>query len=789
MNPTEYWNGVSAPYQIEQSLRFNSGDSAYLNRTPGTAGNRNLWTWSAWVKRSQLGVQQALFQGHDTGAAGGGNENRSGIHFDSSDRLYFQVKQGGTDNYVQVRTTAVYRDPSAWYHVVVVLDTSQGTTAPNGRIKMYVNGQQVETFDNYSVSNLGSNVSYINNTDPHWIGARITAAEYFNGYLAEVNFIDGSALAPTDFGELDDNGVWRPIKYAGSYTGNSFYLKFASGNGTDSSGLSNTWTANNFTTSGTGTDVMSDTPTTNWCTLNPICKPISGVTFSEGNLKVAYPSAPPTGMHVGTLATTNAFYVEAKATAATSNQIYLGVESPDRGNVTTSYPGGGPDGWGYGMSGRIYNNGSTVVDTGTTYTTNDVIGIACDPSSGTIQFFKNGTSVYSGTSVANVPLTICVSQSGGSGNSGTIEINCGQRAFEQTAPSGFSPLNTTNLPAPDIADGSDYFNTVLYTGTGTTNARTDVGFQPDLTWIKIRSAASNHTWYDAIRGSTKVVGSSATDAETTDGSVTPTSTGFTLGSENTSFGSTNGNGYTYVAWNWLGANGTETLTAGSINSTVSANPTAGFSIVSYVGTFAAETIAHGLGNAPNMIITKSRDTADRWQVYHSALGNGYVLRLESYVAAGADAGAWNSTSPTSTVFSVGASVRTNRSGDNFIAYCFAEVEGYSKFGSYTGNGNADGPFVYCGFKPAWILIKRSSSAGSWVIYDVKRDTYNLSQRRLFPDLSAAEESSSTRGIDILSNGFKARNNHDSINGSGTYIFAAFAENPFGGSGVSPATAR
>ena len=784
-------SGVSA-YEIEQSLRFNSGDSTYLNRTPGTAGNRNLWTWSAWVKRSQLGVQQALFQGHDTGAAGGGNENRSGIHFDSSDRLYFQVKQGGTDNYVQVRTTAVYRDPSAWYHVVVVLDTSQGTTAPNGRIKMYVNGQQVETFDNYSVSNLGSNVSYINNTDSHWIGARIAAAEYFNGYLAEVNFIDGSALDHEDFGELDDNGVWRPIKYAGSYTGNSFYLKFASGDGTDSSGLSNTWTANNFTTSGTGTDVMSDTPTTNYATLNPIFKENTGVaggTFANGNLEHSEGSANfRHTVSTQALPSSGKVYVEVEAdTLASSYGSIFGLMLESRLNSPDS-----ADNFG------IYcqSNGTLTIEGSNqgSVSAGDVFSLSVDMDASPIEIVvrKNGTVVGSNPYTLSTTETLFFWSRNIYGSK--LIWNFGQRAFEQTQTSGYKTLNTSNLPAPDIADGSDYFQTITYNGTQTTTDFTVAdnsgnAWQPDFVWIKSRNDTYWHRLFDAVRGATKQLYSNDTSNEqtVTNGLTSFNSDGFTLGD---SGGVNEASGKTYVAWNWKAGGSGSSNTDGSITSTVSVNATAGFSIVTYTGDGdSAATVGHGLGVSPNFVMLKRRTGGlGNWQVGNDNIFGNYELYLNTQD--GITDGA-NEYSVTSTVIDLNSShFGSNANGSTYVAYCFAEVEGYSKFGTYTGNGSSDGPFIYTGFKPAWLMVKSNNGSTDWKIYDAGREPYNVVANRIAANTTNAELDGNAQDMDFVSNGFKFRGTNGDQNSSGTlFHYVAFASSPFGGSGVSPVTAR
>jgi hypothetical protein len=319
-------------------------------------------------------------------------------------------------------------------------------------------------------------------------------------------------------------------------------------------------------------------------------------------------------------------------------------------------------------------------------------------------------------------------------------------------------------------------------------------------WIKRRNGGNDHNLYNAIVGLTgNYLVSNSTSGENSNNNriVATSSTGFTVG---TGSADTNGSGNTYVAWNWK-ANGTgSSNTAGSITSTVSANPDAGFSIVSYTpnGT-AGATIGHGLGVSPSMIVVKLRETATDgnnkdWAVYHAGADasspQNYVLTLNSSASRAGSAGSWNNTAPSSTVFTVGTNFTVNNSGKDYVAYCFAEVEGYSKFGSYTGNGSSDGPFVYCGFRPAVVLTKCSTSSGDWFVFDTARDTSNVSYKWLKPNNSGTEPTGTGDAWDILSSGFKPRNGNANQNASGgTYIFAAFAEHPFGGDGVSPATAR
>ena len=338
---------------------------------------------------------------------------------------------------------------------------------------------------------------------------------------------------------------------------------------------------------------------------------------------------------------------------------------------------------------------------------------------------------------------------------------------------------------------SEYFNTKLYTGDNTATSYTGVGFQPDFIWIKDRSQAADHTLIDSVRGVKKVILSNSTAAEGTDGATQGLnsfdSDGFTLGT-NSNVGSTNNTGDNYVAWNWLGGGTGVSNTDGDITSTVSANTTSGFSVVKWTGTGSDGTIGHGLGVAPKMVIVKSLANTTAWMVYHASLGNAQEIYLNDASASGAST-AWNSTTPTSTVISLdgGAGNGVNASGD-YIAYCFAEKKGFSKFGSYVGNGSTDGTFVYTGFKPAFVLVKNTAITDNWSIFDNKRIGYNAFNYVLYADITNV--GSNGLPMDILSNGFKWRTDAAMANGNGQqHIYMAFAEEPLVGTNGVPATAR
>ena len=341
----------------------------------------------------------------------------------------------------------------------------------------------------------------------------------------------------------------------------------------------------------------------------------------------------------------------------------------------------------------------------------------------------------------------------------------------------------------DIDKPNEYFTTTVYTGNGSTLSISSLEFSPDFVWIKNRNIVSNHVLFDTVRGTTLSLESESTASESIRSGITSfDSNGFTLGSN----GNSNANGNSHASWSWRGSDSSAVSnTAGSITSTVSANTTSGFSIVSWTGTGANATVGHGLGVAPKMIIIKDRSNTRNWQVYHAGYGNTGSGQLNLTNAFSAD-GMFQNTTPTSSVFSVGTSVNVNASGANIIAYCFADVKGFSKFGSYTGNGSADGPFVYTGFKPAFVMAKATTDSGqSWLMQDNKRNTFNVADDRLFANLSNAEnQPSDSGGIDFVSNGFKIRTNDGSTNASGqTRIYMAFAENPFVTSTGIPTTAR
>jgi len=784
---------VTGGYQISRSLRFNRPDTAYLNRTPASSGNQQTWTYSTWIKRGSLDTNQFFFS-QQTGSSDTGY---FGIFLTTGNTLSCQ----GWISTWRV-TTQVFRDVSAWYHIVVAVDTTQATA--NNRIRIYVNGSEITSFTTTTNPTQNANTG-VNGTGAAYVGKEYNSSGYFDGYTTETYLIDGQALTPSSFGETNaQTGVWQPKAYSGSYGTNGFYLNFSDNSNTtaatlgkDYSGNGNNWTPNNFSvTAGAGNDSLVDSPTSygtdtgvggtvrgNYCTLNPLSPPSSGSpSYTNGNLDggvATYQSL------VSTFSMTSSkWYWEVTPTGNTGSAGYF-IAVSDANFPMSTRTWQGANFWGYFSNGSKYTNGGSA-SYGASFTTNDVIGVALDMDAGTVTFYKNGTSqgvAYSSLTGKSMQATV------GDGTSGSIQYfscNFGQRAFASTAPSGFKALCTQNLPTPTIGattatQAGKFFNPVLYTGNGSTQSITGVGFQPDWTWIKGRSYAEDHMLVDAVRGTGAYLFSNLTNAEVTGSTNRVTSfdsNGFSLGSSV----SVNTNAATYVAWNWKANGSGSTNTAGSITSTVSASTTSGFSVVTFTGTGANATVGHGLGVAPSMIIVKSRTlSGGHWTVYHTALGNTKGMLMNTTDSVYTNSGFWNNTNPTSTVFTVGTDGSVNQSSQNQVAYCFAEVAGYSKFGSYTGNLSTDGPFVFTGMRPAYIMFKRTNTSGaSWNIFDTTRSPFNVTDDALFANLSNAEAvNESTAAFDILSNGFKLRTTGSSMNGSGdTYIFMAFASAPF-----------
>jgi len=515
----------------------------------------------------------------------------------------------------------------------------------------------------------------------------------------------------------------------------------------------------------------------NYAVLNPIGVPFANGTVTDGNLKFAGLTTNDKGVAATISVSGGTFYWEStQLSNSGASNCYAGViltGSSSDVNANRVYVRG---------DGYVYKYGTNLGVVFPTFTNNDVIGCAYDRANNTLAFYKNGTLGYTVTGLNSADHTPWV---GGYTTTDSLAVNFGQRPFSYTPPTGFKALNTQNLPDATIKKGNQYFDVLTRTGDNVSpKTISGVGFAPDLIWSKARNIAYSNNLFDAVRGTNKRLISNSTNAEdgtNLSGYVSAfNSDGYTITAGSVDNENLNGSTRTYVDWLWKANGSAVTNTAGSITSTVSANTTSGFSIVTYTGTGANATVGHGLGVAPKMVIVKIRSTTGYWTVQHSALGAGYYGYLNftnSFDTANANL-RWNGTNPSSTVFSIGTSSDVNTSSATYVAYCFAEVAGYSKFGSYTGNGSANGPFVYCGFRPRYLLIKNSSIVASWEIIDTSRDPYNVAYHDLYAESSSAE-STGTNRLDMLSNGFKIRDSNTFLNGNGnTVIYAAFAENPF-----------
>ena len=558
-------------------------------------------------------------------------------------------------------------------------------------------------------------------------------------------------------------------------------------------GLDRSGNGNNFTVAGTlGSDQMVDTPTNNFSTINPVSKMNNGaVTLSEGNLKfnLADNGMARSSIHVSS----GKWYWEALLVFTDgANLASIGVSE-------TGYMAGAPFDNGAAFNGYIYINNGTkkssfgnAASYGATYAVNDIIGVALDLDNETIAFYKNNST--QGTAFTGVNRTYGAFWSG-YGNTDRWIVNFGQDssfAGEKTAqgnqdsggigdffyepPSGFKALCTSNLPEPAVVPSKN-FNTVLYTGTGSEQNVTGVGFQPDLTWIKERAESEQLVAVDVLRGSgVTEINPNSTAAESDDAQEVKAilSDGFQVGTSSV----TNQNNATHVAWNWKAGDSSTNVSESGNNpgGTHRANQAAGISLVTYTGTGSAGTVTHGLGAAPDFIICKTRNNTGDWMVFFG--DNTDFLKLNTVAPREDLAAVWNDTSPTSTVFSLGNNSDVNVDGRTYLAWCFKSTEGFSKFGTYVGNGSTDGTFIYTGFSPAFCLFKNiTDNNTSWILFDNKRSTFNPRDDSLSPDTGYAEEED--YDVDFLSNGFKFRNTSSWANlGDKTYAFVAFAEVPF-----------
>ena len=806
---------------IERSLRFNNysqtADDATLTRTVSTTSNRRTFTHSFWVKRTRLGY--GMIFGHtDTSGAYFFN-----FVFNSDNKIEFNEYRynESPSNKIRLITTRLFRDVTSWYHIVTAVDTTQGTAA--NRVKIYVNGVQETAFDTAIYCDQNHD-TYFNSTSPYpimRIGLNGWGYGGANCYLAEFNAVDGYAYDPSYFGFTDSQtGLWMPKRYEGTYGTNGYRLDFSDNSSTSALGIDkspngNDFTVTNFSVSaGEGNDSVIDTPTKKFPTLNALDK-ASTISLKNGNLQiddvtnqnydgVRATFGTKTGKYYWEIKFPTTGYLSAIGIARADGYIYTASEPTYRivlglGSWYNTYNSGGVATYVNATPSADYPSVATWSGA-SNYSNNDVYMIAVDFDNGKMWWGKNN-SWFNNSGTAN-PATgtdpritfttgnewFPYSQEGDSSTSPQA-YNFGQQGFAYTPPSGFLALSSENLPpnVPSIVRPQRHFTSVLYVGAGSGTQRiTSLEFQPDFVWIKGRTNGW-HILTDSVRGAGKIIASNSTDAEdTSSGASTAFQSfdisGFTVG-YNTGWytnGSGSGASQNQIGWCWKAGGAAVSNSDGSITSSISANQEAGFSIVTWTGNGSSgATIGHGLGAAPKFIITKRRTVASHWAVYHHSIGTGSEVYLDLNQAK-TDSNFWVST-PTSSVFTVSGADYVNTSGNTYLAYCWSEVPGYSKIGLYKADGLSDGPYIRCGFRPAWILIKNTSLGQPWVIMDNKINPYNLADTRLQPNSANGDHTSGDNYIDFLADGFKIRSGSSTdINYSTSYtnhIFIAFAEQP------------
>jgi hypothetical protein len=720
-------------------------------------------------------------------------------------------------------STQVFRD-IAYYHIIVSFDTSQATATD--RIKVWVNGEQITSWTTDTAMTLNGDIVGLVGAQTGAETMRIgnynnTASNFYfwNGYIAQACMLESISIQQGDYAVSDFldtytfgvNGSQYVPKadaaiaaLATAAGGNSFCLTTAIGDGTDASGNGNDFTPNSMSDAANGS---ANTPSLNYCILSPLSIAAYTGTFSEGNLRLVVSA---NDMQFGTVfPQTGKWFFEVYVTDANNSYIGIVPETNANGEANASY------GWRNGAllntSGDIYTPAGSTNDGSPSWGDGVRVGVAYDVDNRLVWWSIDG-QWYSADDGSDAPIAITEVEAGNQGfdfsglggtgfapciaasdtggdctlNTGTPTASFidptsnsdgnGYGLFADPVPSGFLALNSANLPMPDY-QGIDYFNPILYTGNGSTNAITGVGFQPDLVWIKNRTGTTSHSLYDAVRGVQEQIESDTTSAETTEttGLTAFGSDGFTVGL----LAQVNTNTNNFVGWSWLAGGAGASNTDGSITSTVSKAAADHFSIGTYTGNATAgATIGHGLGGTPELILYKKLSGIANWIVYSKAAGAGnsdYLMLDQSGAKGFAGAINWaNSTVPTATVATLGSDGNNNATAGTYVFYAFRSVPGVCKISSYKGNGNADGAFIYTGFKAAWIMIKRYTSSGAWTIFDNQREGYNVDNDELVANTTAAE--TTTDYVDILSNGFKLRSTDADVNASGgAYIFMAFAD--------------
>jgi len=820
-------------YQIANSLRLNGTSQALERSFSSAASDDDKKALSFWIKRSGAGGTNSAF-GSTTNTKLCSSSTGSGAVSDMleintnnptgySDQFHYYLASGGS-NFLKAK----WRDPSAWMHIVWIYNSDESTTTD--RLKVYINGESNTINDSTYWDNDGNNgypssgadTSFGLNGNEMHIGRYVyDDAGWWGGQMADFIMIDGAASI-SDFGETH-NGVWRPKNPSGlTFGNNGFWLKFtnASNPGEDFSGNDN-----DFTNIGSipASATTLDSPTFNsgsnggnFCTLNSIYPDITAARITNGNLAWGGSAGGGSVNEQGCMSTfaippsdTNIYYFEARMKTGYSGGIEqsVGVNIPTVD--LTSDRGGRPTAWCITNTDyvRLYNgsNSYTQYDAAGSGSAGDILAVKIDRANTTITFYKNGTLVGSQTNLnTTTDLYPWVGTGGSTSDALGFDMNFGQNGtfnglvtaqgetditgygnFYYDEAGSFKALCSGNLPLADAINPAetddDYpqklFSALAYSG-GTTGHVT--GFKPDLVWVKARSTSQSNGLWDSSRGTTKVLNSNGTGEEATSSGLTAFNTdGYDMGTYY------NQGANTYASWSWRANGGTtSTDSNGSVSSTVQADPSGSFSMVKFVGGISGagtETVGHGLNKAPSMIINFCYDDLDggdgnRWVRSDELTNWNYVLKLNDTAAAVDKSGNGNMSAPTSTVFSINNTDILGAGSQKIISYCFANMEGYCKTGSYTGNASTDNAFVYTGFRPAFVLTKGVNSGDGWNIHDDATSPFNVADTVLQANTDSAELSN--YNIDILSNGFKVRDADGDLGAARTYIYLAIAKNSF-----------
>jgi len=847
-------------HQIVNSVRFNRPNASKMSRSLGTATANTKWTFSSWVKLSSFSAGttdgRGIFGG--TGSTYALKLGFEGATANAQQLLFIDYPSTGGPNTGGVQTLLytkkVFRDPSAWYHVVVAQDTTQGTASD--RIKIYINGELQTEFENYTSGGTptpfypAQNSATINDSIHTFllgVGNADNVAASFDGYQAETYFIDGTAYAGSDFGETK-NGVWIPKDASGlTFGNNGFYLKYESSSdlGNDSSGNNNDYTVANISAH----DQMLDSPTFNsdsnggnMCTWNPLDAKNMAVP-TEGNLSVDFSGSNYNQIR-GTMSIGNSgkWYMELYKTNTYASYPAWGICDQNQ-KLTSSYTTPGylakamaGIAWDFNAS-KVYKSltysesasGTEIGTTANVYTnTAQIVGMAIDldnnkifthvdgtwdsgcgdPSSGGSGFDASGLSGVNNLvpvvlpSSVNSPAYVLVggfgadSTFGGltSAGSGT-DVN-GYGNFKYTVPTGYGAICQGNQSVVDEVDPaqtddnfpSQLFDAQLWTGNGSSGRAITISGaeKPSLSVIKQRNSSNGwNVWtqgynsgdYDSFGEFNSSGAWNANQGSSGPYTADPTASALTL----TAYGQVNASSDTYLNYRWVANGGTtSTNSTGSVNVTQEVDPSGGFSISSYSGAGGTGNIGHGLSSAATFVMIKQTNGTNNWCVYaKGAQDSGALFAYLDTNSVFQSGSIFGNTEPSSTLVYLGDNNEVNHSGRDYLAFCWANVEGYIKSGFYTGNANTDGPFVYTGFKPALVIVRYIGSGESWVVLDNERDGYNVTNKNVRLNSNTSESSGSTYDVDFLSNGFKPRTTWEGLNGSGyRIVYLAIAKNPF-----------